>query len=189
MVDAEELESSQESLLTIISSLIVEDDKEEISRMQQQALEIISNKDYREHINDGTPYRCTILDAVKKCSVSVGQSYIEKHGLAEMEQAIKDAGGKALEELGRNSSLDEINHEDLINDNRSTKRPSEYDKKNICSGRSMCIYMWNACCVQFETSRKRIIHMDRVIINMWCYIHCLCNISLLYNSIALPIIV
>ncbi|MGL9725337.1 MAG: hypothetical protein ACR5KV_00935 [Wolbachia sp.] len=49
-----------------------------------------------------------------KSSIGVDQSYIEKHGLAKVEQVIKDAGGRTSKELGRNSSLDEVNYEPLI---------------------------------------------------------------------------
>ncbi|WP_108784421.1 hypothetical protein [Wolbachia endosymbiont of Bemisia tabaci] len=112
-MDTKELKNLQENLLGIISFLIVEDDEEEINRMQNQALEIISKESFKEHINDAYN-RYTILDAIKKCSVSVGQSYIEKHGLAKIEQAIKDAGGKTSEELERNSILNEANNEGLV---------------------------------------------------------------------------
>ncbi|MFT4314232.1 MAG: hypothetical protein AB3P11_03950 [Wolbachia pipientis] len=100
-----ELENLQENLLGIISSMIIEGDEKEISDMQDQALKIISNKDFREHINnDINGY--TILDAINKCGEGVGQNYTKKKGLAEVEKAIKDAGGKTLKELGKSSSLD-----------------------------------------------------------------------------------
>ncbi|MGL9717326.1 MAG: hypothetical protein ACR5K9_01240 [Wolbachia sp.] len=108
----QELKNLWDNLLQIISVMIIEDDEKEISNMQAQALKIISDKDFREHVNDNIN-GYTILDAINKCSGRVSQNYTEKKGLAEIEKAIKDAGGRTSEELGKSSSLDNSDNEEV----------------------------------------------------------------------------
>lgn len=103
-MNTQELKNLQENLLGIISSMIIEDDEKEISDMQDQALKIISDEDFREHINDDIN-GYTILDAINRCGERVSQNYTEKKGLTKIEKAIKDAGGKTSKELGKSSSL------------------------------------------------------------------------------------
>ncbi len=110
-MNTQKLKNLQEKLLEIISSMIIEDDEKEISDMQDQALKIISNEDFREHINGGIN-GYTILDTINKCSERVSQNYTEKKGLAKIEKAVKDAGGKTSQKLGRNANSFSIRPED-----------------------------------------------------------------------------
>jgi hypothetical protein len=140
----------QEKLVGIISLLIIEDDEKEINNLQKEALEIINNRDFKVHINDDIKGH-TILDDVKKCSIGVGQGYVEKKGLSEIEKAIKDSGGKTSEELGRVSSFnngseleselssnEESEDEDIVIDHQA-RRECQTFQQNINSAKSCSI--------------------------------------------------
>ncbi|WP_395463545.1 hypothetical protein [Wolbachia endosymbiont of Cantharis cryptica] len=94
----------QRELLKIVLNIVIGSDDKTIETMLERALKIISDKDFRKHINDDI-YGYTILDIIDKCSKGVGRDCTEKKWLAEIEKAIKDAGGKTSQQLGRKQNV------------------------------------------------------------------------------------
>lgn len=100
-MDIQELKKIQGEIIEIICFLAIDNgDKEEVNHIQKQAIEIINNKDFIEHINDEVN-GLTILDHIQELRERLGDKCIEELGIKKIEEAIK----KAIKELGRVSNL------------------------------------------------------------------------------------
>lgn len=98
--------SIQEKFLEIVSEIVTADSDTEENAMLTEALEIVSDQDFKRDINDSIKchnYAMTALDYVifydTRGYNSNKSSRLNNPTLLSLEKAIKDAGGKTLKEL------------------------------------------------------------------------------------------
>ncbi|APR98863.1 hypothetical protein [Wolbachia endosymbiont of Folsomia candida] len=127
----------QRKLLGIIGEMLVIEDNETIKAYKQEAINIVG--ELKDHINDSTEIDDkTILDLILQTSFRVSPDYVEKRGLAEIEKAVKAAGGRTMKEVlekrsepARGGGTRVVTSNSPVQANRSVQEiGDEYDRVN-----------------------------------------------------------